>query len=82
MDNDVLSIKNILAAISAPLTFLLGLAGWHYKNVCHKIEEIDDSTNKLQILVHEHSVHVSHLNDSFKRLDRKMDTIINKINSL
>ena len=78
--DDFFSFKNILATISAPLTFILGLIGWHYKNVYSKVETLDASTNKLQIMVSEHSIHVQHLHESFKSLDEKIDYILEKLN--
>lgn len=80
MPDDLFSFKNILSLITVPLTFLLGLAGFHYKSIHSKIESTAEETNKLQILVHEHNVHVSHLNKSVNKLEHKIDSIINKLN--
>lgn len=82
MDNDIFSLKNILAVISAPLTFLLGLAGWHYKHISSKVEENSNETQKLQILVHEHNIHINHLNKSVSKLENKIDSVLEKLDSI
>lgn len=81
MTDDFFSFKNILSIISIPITFLLGIVGFHYKNVITKIEDLDQSTNELKVLVGEHSVHVGHINDSVNKIENKIDFILNKLES-
>lgn len=82
MNEDFFTIKNLLTIISAPLTFLLGLAGWHYKGILTYIDEIDKKVDKLEIIAHEHNVHVSHFHETNRKIENKLDYLLKKIDDL
>lgn len=82
MDSDLFSIKNIMAYISVPFTFLLGLCGYHYKNICNRQEELDDSVTVLKVLTAEQNVHIAHLSQCMGRHDIKLDELTRKLETL
>lgn len=77
--DDVWNFKNILSVVATPLTFILGLAGWHYKNVYHKVEKLEDSHTNLKVMVREHNLHLRNLTASYKKLDKKLDSLLNRL---
>ena len=79
--DDFSSIKNVLATISAPVTFVLGAVGWHYKGVVAKVDELDRNQDHLTAMVSAHQAHVEHLISSISKLDHKVDTIIAKLDN-
>jgi len=80
VDNpDFFSIKNLLSLVTVPITFLLGIAGFHYKNVISKMDDVEKTANELKVVVGEHSIHVSHLNHSVNKIENKIDDILEKL---
>jgi hypothetical protein len=76
MDNDYFTVKNILLALIAPITYLLG---WHYKNLSNKIEKSDISLSKLKINSNKHSIRIDYLEDTVNRLDHKMSDVLDTL---
>ncbi len=80
--DDFPTLKTILSLVSAPLVMLLSLVGWHHKNIYTKVSTLEDSHSKLRLSVQAHNIHLSTLSSSYKKLDKKLDSVITKLNLL
>lgn len=80
--DDWLNVKNILAIVSVPLTFLLGLCGKHYQKICDTTDRLSTEVNDLRVVTGQQNVHIEHLSENSRKHADKLESLDNKIDEI
>lgn len=78
MDTEVSFIKTIMNYISIPLTFILGLVGFHWKSFYKKVDTLKKTTDELTVSIAEHNIHLQYINENIDAMNYKLDYIMRR----